>query len=192
MNPVKPSPIEVSLMTLSEKIAKRSKEIETSLEIFLIKWNAKETASPIHLIEGSARKVAEKYFELSENVIKKYLPPNSFSNKYKVAAGSEIAVMHILPFNFEDPNFTLMQRREINALFAIELAISILLNIQFESKDEVKLNPVNPALGKILSNHKLWLSRLNTKDISIAPTFIDSNFWEAYFYCLTGEFSSHG
>jgi hypothetical protein len=95
--------------------------------------------------------------------------------------------MFILPIQLSDPEFSYIDRRFLNARFGIYLAITMLYSIKF---DDITILPkemaTNEELSKIIANHALWLSRLNTKNLLSSPTFINANFWEAYLFASTG------
>jgi len=172
----------------SHEIKKREREIKKILEKFVKDWNAKETATPLKLIENAAKKLSKKYFQLLDVTIRQYLEPGTYANKFKVASGSEIATMFVLPLAFKDPSFTHMERRRINAMLAVQLAITIMFSVHTIDKEWPNLYE-NDALKKVISTHVLWLSYLEVSNIESVPTFINSNFWELFFVISTGGYS---
>lgn len=169
------------------ELLKRQSELERILNKFITVWNGNEQAVKLVLIENAAQKIAAKYFELLEGVIKIYMPPDSYANKFKVASGTEISIMHVLPIIIDDPNYNHIERRIVNAQFAIGAALTMLYSINYDNIQQLDTKKsTDTRLAQIINNHLLWLSRLNTRDINTAPTFINSNFWEAYMFASTG------
>lgn len=171
----------------AQEKAKRIAELKRIIDKFVSDWRRHNNAVPISLIENAAEKIADTYFELLDNVIKAYLPPSSFANKFKVASGSEIATMFVLPIEINHSDYNFIQRRYVNARLGIHVALNMLYQIHYTDIHSLdRGTATDKHLSKIIYNHALWLSRISTKDLYSSPTFINANFWEAYFFASTG------
>jgi len=171
---------------VSNRKEKRQREIQESLSWFVNDWNSKESAVRISPIENAAEKITDKYFEILDEVIKVYLKPDTKVNKFKVASGIEIATMFVLPLQMDDPSHTHSQRRRINAEFAFTIAGIFLYSIHYDKVENLPGKAANNDLYPIIKTHKEWLTYLNVSSIYTLPTFLNSNFWEAYLFASTG------
>ena len=171
---------------VSHRIEKRQKEIQESLDWFITHWNDKTTAVRISQIENASEKLTAKYFEILDGVIKAYLKPGTKVNKFKVAAGTEIASMIILPIKIDDPSATHLDRRKVNAEFGFTIAGIFLYSIHYENLENFPGKAANNDLFPIMKTHKEWLTYLDVSNIQRLPTFLNSNFWEAYLFASTG------
>ncbi len=173
--------------TDTNTVFKRATEIGKVLDNFVNVWHSKPSAVRLMIADNAALKIAEKYFELLKTTIKGvYLPETGFANKYKIASGTEIACMFAMPISLDDPNFTYKDKRFVNSLFGIELAIQMLLLINSDNGEQISPESLyKEELISLTENHRIWLAHLNLKSLFSVPTLLNSTFWEAYFIILS-------
>jgi|GEM_PF-4226078 len=171
----------------SHEYQKRLGEINLIIDKYKENHRIKFDGHELDFIENAAEKICDAYFNLLENAIRPYLKDGAFANKYKVAAGSEIACMNVLPILCQGESYA--NRKRINAVFALFLATTFLFSISY---DTIKLNKDKNYLhGKafsILKGHFYWLLSLDCRGEKFlsTPTYLNSNFWECYHsFCET-------
>ena len=172
---------------LTKQISKRAIELGKIADKFIAEWNSNPQASKILLRENAGEKLAHKYFELLNTTIKgQYLNPSGLANRYKVAAGTEIAFMLVLPLDFEDAEYSFADKKRLNSRLAITAALQLLYSIEFDTSEDINITTTTKSsLEPIIKHHQIWLTYLNLKDISALPTLLNANFWEAYFVAST-------
>lgn len=164
-------------MATEKEKEKRSKEIQYILDAFVNNWNANYTGD-LRLVSNAAKTITETYFSLHEKSIQPYLKEGAKSNRFKVAAGTEIACMATLPIQTNDVNLN----RKINALFAAHAALTMLFSISFhEIKTRFEESEELADLCTLLTTHVKWLAYLKCKGDHLydTPTFLNAQFWEA-------------
>lgn len=163
-------------------IDKRISETKLVIQSFIKTWSERWEYT-FTLIDNPEIAICEQYTEILK-VVKTFLPDSSRSNRYKVAAGMELAAYVVKPFKCDD----IGKQKEINAIFATHLAIQFLVAIELTDithfDDE---NPNNHELRLLIIEHIKWLRFFNTvnKTAEELPVFINANFWQAFYVAFT-------
>lgn len=164
---------------MSTALAKRTEEIQFFLDTYIKRWNSKRKES-ILLKDNAASDISRVHF-IIRDFIAEHMEQGKRINKFKVCSATEFACFCCLPILHEDP----FKRRELNALLAVELAMSLYLNITFNkiSLDIAENKNTNIILRQLLSfvdSHIDWLtmSSIKEEDIISAPVLLNSQIWE--------------
>jgi len=177
-----------NLDELSEKIKKRTGEIENFLRIFLENWNSNENHVKIKCIEDASEMIATIYFHIIYNNVKgEYFKHDGHINRYKVASGTEIACMLVKPLKFDQPGYNNSENNiaKINARLATELAIQILYSIHFEDHNDYPNPTKDKAILAALGSHTYWVRYFD--ETKYLPVYLNSTFWEMYMAAITLE-----
>ena len=168
-------------MTRTEERArekeKRAQEIFIILKTYVQLYN-ESNSHQLRFSDDAHLSVCNVYFDLLDSTIKEYLVRNTRANKFKIASGTEIAIMKVLPIEISG-NHTYEERRRMNALFASFFAYKILTALT-PSASAIISPGANEELHHLWVLHIKWLTSIQRDSIENSPTFCNSLFWEAF------------
>ncbi len=129
----------------------------------------------ILVIEDIAQSISLSYFKLCYGYIKPVISNNT--NRFKMASLMELVIVQQQVLRSD--SYSKMQNRELNALFGMTAALSLINCMITNAKQEILSNTnnteVDVRVDKILKDHLLWLK---TKELDEMPIFINGQFYE--------------
>lgn len=130
-------------------------------------------------IDQASERVAILTFRYVKNLIRPMLAEDdAFSQIYKIAANTELAIMRVKPIQLEDEVVT----QQINAYLAFSVASAMV--IDWFELDNVKVNKViySADIQEFVDEHIKWLDNLDVK--YYYPIFFSSQVWRLFHYLL--------
>ena len=158
------------LQLASNRVSSIQNLVDDFLESYQKKYNIE-----IIVIEDIAQSISLSYFKLCYEYIKPIICNNT--NRFKMASLMELVIVQQQVLRSD--SYSKIQNRELNALFGMTAALSLINCMITNAKQEILSNTNNTAIDarvvKILNDHQLWLK---TKELDEMPIFINGQFYE--------------
>jgi hypothetical protein len=176
--------------SIAKQIEKRRGEIEKILNEFLKNWNSVDHFPKIKAKKNAAEIISNTYFDIIRANLKGlYLKQDGFINRYKVASGTEIACMLVMPLKLNDLSYKKQDGdlEKLNARLASYLAFQILNGLHFVDNGYYLQAPKNEITQSAYVNHTYWIRYFEVDDNNAYPIFLNSTFWEMYVSAIVLE-----
>lgn len=150
----------MAINTIAQKKGNRLAEWIIWLKNFQDELSDAEKAS-LETLPNAADLLNIYYWRLAIDFIKPLLQDGSGEEEhnihyYKIISASELAVMAVLPWVYKDGHpHKPEDRAELNAKFALFVAVSIMLNWRIQDKEVIDVNELNQVLFyvELIDNH---------------------------------------